>query len=134
MFKNGDDTRQDQLILQLLSLFDQLLRQININLPFTCFKCLACSKDDGIMEFVKDSQTIQETRLKYDEDLSKFLAEKADGDKKRRKEIDENYLLSNAAYAAATYLLALGDRHLENLMVCDDGKFFHLDFGFIFGK
>jgi len=35
MFKNGDDTRQDQLILQLLSLFDQLLRQININLPFT---------------------------------------------------------------------------------------------------
>jgi len=86
------------------------------------------------MEFVKDSQTIQETRLKYDEDLSKFLAEKADGDKKRRKEIDENYLLSNAAYAAATYLLALGDRHLENLMVCDDGKFFHLDFGFIFGK
>ena len=55
MFKNGDDTRQDQLILQLIELFDQILRKININLPFTAFKCLACSKDDGIMEFVKRS-------------------------------------------------------------------------------
>lgn len=134
MFKNGDDTRQDQLILQLIDMFDKILRKININLPFTAFKCLACSKDDGIMEFVKKSQTIQDVRAKFDDDLGKFLKFKAHETGMPLKEIESNYLLSNAGYAAATYLLALGDRHLENLMVCDDGKFFHLDFGFIFGK
>lgn len=41
IFKNGDDLRQDQLILQQILLMDGLLKRENLDLMLTPYKCLA---------------------------------------------------------------------------------------------
>lgn len=43
MFKAGDDLRQDQLILQLITLMDRLLRKENLDLKLRPYNVLACS-------------------------------------------------------------------------------------------
>ena len=85
------------------------------------------------MEFVQNSNTIQQAQIDSKYDIEAYLNGLTE-DLEERKEIFNNYLLSCAGYAVATYLMAVGDRHLENLMLNNDGKMWHLDFGFILGK
>ena len=47
MFKLGDDLRQDQLILQLITLMDRILRRENLDLKLSPYNVLACSSNHG---------------------------------------------------------------------------------------
>ncbi len=52
MFKLGDDLRQDQLVLQLISLMDRLLQRENLDLKLSPYNVLSCSANHGTQSTV----------------------------------------------------------------------------------
>jgi len=135
IFKLGDDLRQDQLILQIITLMDQLLRRENLDLRLSPYRVLATSSKHGMVEFV-DAIAIAEvlraegTILDY---FRKYNGHES-GPYGVTSECMDNYVKSCAGYCVITYLLGVGDRHLDNLMLTRNGKLLHIDFGYILGS
>jgi phosphatidylinositol 3-kinase len=112
------------------------LKDVGLDLKFTIYNLIAFTVDDGLLQFVPNSKTITDIKTDYNGDLNcigKYFKKHAKDDEDYER-ILNNYIDTCAGYCTATYLLGIGDRHLENLMITQDGYFFHIDFGFIFGK
>ena len=50
------------------------------------------------------------------------------------REVMDTYVKSCAGYCVLTYILGVGDRHLDNLLLNQSGHFFHCDYSFILGN
>ena len=136
ILKTGDDLRQDQLIVQLITLMDNLLKKENLDLKLTPYKVLATSANTGLVECV-NSQSLASVIKNYDHDIQKFLRENArdnDGPYGIQADVLDNFVRSCAGYCVVTFILGVGDRHLDNLLLTTNGKLFHIDFGYIFGR
>ncbi|XP_045081482.1 phosphatidylinositol 3-kinase catalytic subunit type 3 isoform X1 [Coregonus clupeaformis] len=135
IFKHGDDLRQDQLILQIISLMDKLLRKENLDLKLTPYKVLATSTKHGFMQFVQ-SVPVAEV-LATEGNIQSFFRKHAPSEKGPygiSPEVMDTYVKSCAGYCVITYILGVGDRHLDNLLLTKTGKLFHIDFGYILGR
>jgi len=136
MFKLGDDLRQDQLILQLIMLMDRLLRRENLDLKLTPYNVLACSGNHGFVQLVDKTHAVAHVLLTY-KNIQTFFRQY--GPLKNapygiNPEIMDTYVKSCAGYCVITYLLGVGDRHLDNLLLSEAGHLIHVDFGYILGR
>lgn len=137
IFKDGDDMRQDQLVIQLFTLMDQLLRKENLDLKLSPYNVLATGPLQGMAQFIP-SKTIAAICSEHGNLLNYLRVSNPDegsvGTWGVEPSVIDTFVRSCAGYCVVTYLLGVGDRHLDNLLVAPDGHFFHVDFGYILGR
>lgn len=135
--KTGDDLRQDQLIIMMIQLMDGLLKRAALDLCLTPYSVIAMSPSSGLVEFVDGSFPISQILTNHGGSIMQFFQSAAPEPGAKygvRPETMANYVRSCAGYCVITYLLGVGDRHLDNILLRASGHFFHIDFGFVFGR
>eukprot|EP00930_Biecheleria_cincta_P069547 TRINITY_DN57277_c0_g1_i1.p1 TRINITY_DN57277_c0_g1~~TRINITY_DN57277_c0_g1_i1.p1 ORF type:complete len:1027 (+),score=134.42 TRINITY_DN57277_c0_g1_i1:205-3285(+) len=138
MVKLGDDLRQDQLVLQMLHLMglvwkESLPAEEHEMLRFLPYKTRAMTPNAGYVKFVPGAVSLSKALGESHGDLSAWLNAHCPPEMSM-EQVLSNLCGSTAAYCVATYVLGIGDRHLDNLQITPEGHFFHIDFGFIFGE
>lgn len=106
IFKHGDDLRQDQLILQMITLMDKLLQKENLDLKLTPYRVLATSSKHGFMQYI-DSITVAEV-LNTEGSILNFFRKHhpcETGPYGIVADVMETYIKSCAGYCVITYLL-----------------------------
>ena len=137
IYKIGDDLRQDAIVLQLVRLMNDMWLRENLDLRMLTYRVLPTGKNKGLIELVTDCQTLREVQVAFsdratdvfkDDTISNWIARHNPSEFNYRTAFD-NFSRSCAAWCVATYVLGIGDRHNDNILISTAGHVFHIDFG-----
>jgi len=140
IFKCGDDLRQDVLTLQMIKLMDKLWTSEGLDLRLKPYGVIATGDEIGMLQVVLDSETTAGINrdaggagsVLVKDTLSKWLKQQNPGEDEYKKAV-ETFALSCGGYCVATYVIGIGDRHNDNIMMHKQGNLFHIDFGHFLG-
>ena len=138
LFKAGDDLRMDIVTLQLFKIMQTLWYQNNLHLKMSLYNVISTGDMEGMLEVVTNSLTVAQIHKEQGGSFQSFKKDALKSWILKTKLCDEsecykNFMLSNVAYCCATFVLGVGDRHSDNIMLKKNGELFHIDFGHFLG-
>ncbi|CDR94396.1 phosphatidylinositol 4 kinase, putative [Babesia bigemina] len=128
IIKGGDDLRQEYMVNQLLTLFQQIFANAQLPLWLRPIEILVTGPNCGIIEFLHDTCSVDVVKRKFNVESIAKAFERIFAD--NLFEARKNFIESHAAYSVVSYLLQIRDRHNGNILLDSEGHVIHIDYGF----
>ena len=140
IFKEGDDLRQDGLTLQMIRIMDKMWKEVGLDLDMLPYRTICTEAASGLIEVVLNAKTTAEIHKAAGGASAAFRQDPLANWLRQHNPTEDMYrpcvrrfLRSCAGYCVATYVLGIGDRHNDNIMLTTSGNLFHIDFGHFLG-
>lgn len=140
---NGMDTKDIRLlfkkesvinditVVNLMTLSDIILNEyMDPNFNVVVYPIMPIAPEAGMIQIVGDASTLYDI-ANNNKTILQYIME--NNENNVISEVLDRYMYSLVAYTLHSYFIGLGDRHMQNIMMTNDGKIFHIDFGFILG-
>jgi hypothetical protein len=122
VIKPGCHIHADAVVMRCMRLFRLYLQQAECDLDsaLLTYGIQPLDQSTSLFEFVNDSVHINDfiQRIKHSSNQT----------------VIDTYMHTLAVSSVAVYLLGIGDRHNENIMVSSKGHVFHIDFEYLMGS
>jgi len=127
-----ENVRQDYLILKTIRLMKYFLKRFeNLDIEIVDYSVCPLDTKTGLIQIVPDCLSAYEIKEKRKFSIWNYIVEK--NPHETVENLRKKFVKSCATYCVITYLLGVGDRHLDNIMITSDGKLFHIDYSYILG-
>lgn len=124
-----EDVRKDKLTMIVANYIGNICREeVNI----TIYNVLPITPQLGWIEMVEECNTLYDIKHKYNSTLQNYIMD-LNPDVKVI-EMRERFIKTCVSSCVLCYVLGVGDRHLENILVTRKGDLLHIDFSYILGE
>ena len=124
-----EDIRKDFLSMIISKCINKICHK-HVNIPV--YNIIPIHSKFGIIEMVNNVVSLYDISKKYNTTLYKYIMEI--NPEQSINNIRKNFISSCVGSCILSYMLGLGDRHLENILLSSEGKIFHIDFDYILGE
>ncbi|KAI5180607.1 phosphatidylinositol 4-kinase B [Nematocida sp. AWRm80] len=134
--KTGSDMKQEHLTTQVLQEIKSIWETEGLDIFIRPHAVLVTGKDSGLIETITGARSIHQIKRVLKEKgkpqmlLSYFNEEWED----TLEETKEKFFKSLVGYSLVSYILQIKDRHNGNILIDQEGRMVHIDFGFVLGS
>lgn len=125
----NEDLRKDKLTMYVSKWISIICHDL---VKMKTYNVLTYDTDYGWIEMIPNVKTLYE--LQYGENLTLTNYLMDNNPNIKVSELRENFINTCAGSCVLCYILGVGDRHQENILITNKGELINVDFSFLLGK
>ncbi len=123
-----EDLRKDKLTMTVSRLLKVLCKNL---IDINTYEVFPIASNYGWIEMVGYTCTLYDIKHKHQKSLQNFIMDL--NPDKTIHQIRTRFIKTCVSSCVICYVLGVGDRHLENILVTNNGELLHIDFSYLFG-